>query len=663
MSIVKMKKVAVIGLDTMKEKLISDLMELGVVQITDQSQRLAEDEKWQGLGTMDGDDDRVASLDSEINRVTLALDTLARYSVEKSPLFFTRRAMKARDFAETMEGRKSIVADTDYILGLNESLHGLREQINKRNTDLSSITPWIGYDLPLDVEHTEFTEINLGVVPSTVDIGVLDQRIQEVSEAVALSEVNRDKDLIYLMVVTMKENQDDVLTVMKQHGYTPTPFKGFAGSANDNRNRIIREIKEKEEECKKIEDEISTLSRMRPGIECLHDELIMERDHVKIKSNLLKTKRTFNLEGWVPEHCEEAVNKVLEASECCYEYRDPDDEEEVPVMIQNNSFNSPFEAITEMYSLPDYHGVDPTKYFGIFYAIFFGMMLSDAGYGIVIAVACFIILKKFALEGMSYKMIKMFFYCGLATIFWGAMFGGWFGNFFQTAAKIMFNKDITISPIWFDPIADPTRLLIWSLIFGVVHLFVGMGIKAGMDIKRGHWLDAVFDVFSWYMIILGAAMWLAGGSISQALVTPGKYMTIAGALIVLLTGGRDRKGIGKVIGGLSSLYGVTGYISDILSYARLLALGLATGVIANVVNTLGSVAGGGLVGSIVLMVVFVVGHTFNMAINTLGAFVHSSRLQYIEFFGKFYEDGGEEFVPFRKNTKYVRLTSGTDEDK
>jgi len=658
-----MKKVAVIGLDTMKEKLISDLMELGVVQITDQSQRLAEDEKWQGLGTMDGDDDRVASLDSEINRVTLALDTLARYSVEKSPLFFTRRAMKARDFAETMEGRKSIVADTDYILGLNESLHGLREQINKRNTDLSSITPWIGYDLPLDVEHTEFTEINLGVVPSTVDIGVLDQRIQEVSEAVALSEVNRDKDLIYLMVVTMKENQDDVLTVMKQHGYTPTPFKGFAGSANDNRNRIIREIKEKEEECKKIEDEISTLSRMRPGIECLHDELIMERDHVKIKSNLLKTKRTFNLEGWVPEHCEEAVNKVLEASECCYEYRDPDDEEEVPVMIQNNSFNSPFEAITEMYSLPDYHGVDPTKYFGIFYAIFFGMMLSDAGYGIVIAVACFIILKKFALEGMSYKMIKMFFYCGLATIFWGAMFGGWFGNFFQTAAKIMFNKDITISPIWFDPIADPTRLLIWSLIFGVVHLFVGMGIKAGMDIKRGHWLDAVFDVFSWYMIILGAAMWLAGGSISQALVTPGKYMTIAGALIVLLTGGRDRKGIGKVIGGLSSLYGVTGYISDILSYARLLALGLATGVIANVVNTLGSVAGGGLVGSIVLMVVFVVGHTFNMAINTLGAFVHSSRLQYIEFFGKFYEDGGEEFVPFRKNTKYVRLTSGTDEDK
>ena len=184
-----------------------------------------------------------------------------------------------------------------------------------------------------------------------------------------------------------------------------------------------------------------------------------------------------------------------------------------------------------------------------------------------------------------------------------------------------------------------------------------------MLIKRGQWKDAVFDVFSWYLVILGAAMWLAGGSLSEALVKPGMYMAIAGALILLLTGGRDRKGVGKIIGGLSSLYDVTGYISDILSYSRLLALGLATGVIATVVNTMGSLMGGGVAGTIVLLVVFVIGHTFNLAINALGAFVHSSRLQYIEFFGKFYEDGGEEFEPFRKNTKYVRLTNESNGGK
>ena len=320
----------------------------------------------------------------------------------------------------------------------------------------------------------------------------------------------------------------------------------------------------------------------------------------------------------------------------------------------------PFEAITEMYSLPDYRGVDPTKYFALFYAMFFGIMLSDAGYGIVIAAACFILLRKFALEGMTYRMIKMFFYCGLSTVFWGALFGGWFGDFFQVAAKTVFHKEITINPIWFNPIDDPTRLLIWSLIFGVIHLFLGMGIKAGMLIKRGQWKDAVFDIFSWYMVITGGAMWLAGGSISQAIVKPGMYLAIVGAVILLLTGGRNNKGIGKVTGGLSALYSITSYISDILSYSRLLALGLATGVIATVVNTMGSLAGGGVFGTIVLLVVFVIGHTFNLAINALGAFVHSSRLQYIEFFGKFYEDGGDEFDPLRKNTKYIRITSDTD---
>ena len=264
---------------------------------------------------------------------------------------------------------------------------------------------------------------------------------------------------------------------------------------------------------------------------------------------------------------------------------------------------------------------------------------------------------------MTYRMIKMFMYCGVSTVFWGALFGGWFGDFFQVAAKTIFNKEITINPIWFNPIEDPTRLLIWSLVFGVIHLFLGMGIKAAMLIKRGQLIDAVCDIFSWYLVILGAAMWLAGGSLSAALVKPGMYMAIAGALILLLTGGRNNKGIGKVTGGLSALYNITSYISDILSYSRLLALGLATGVIATVVNTMGSLMGGGVAGTIVLLVVFVIGHTFNLAINALGAFVHSSRLQYIEFFGKFYEDGGEEFDPFRKNTKYVRLTSDLDGGK
>ena len=663
MSIIKMKKVAVIGLDTVKEKLISELMEAGVMQITDQGQRLTEEETWKDLGVKDGDDNKVTSLDAQINRVSLALETLEKYSTAKSPLFKTRRAMKKAEFTKTLEGREQIYGDIDYILGLNDQIHKLRELVNKKNADLSAINPWVIYDLPLEIDETRYTNINLGVVPSTVDVEKLTMRVSEGREAVELREIDRDRDLIYLVVITMKDDQEAVMTILKQYGYTPTPFKDFVGTAAVNRERIIKEIQETESRCSQVEKEISTLYKMKYGIECVYDQLVIERDREKVKGRLLKTKRTFNLEGWVPEPAMEVVDQMLTEYQCCFAYRDPEEGDEVPVLTQNNSVVYPFESITEMYSLPDYKGVDPTKYFAFFYAMFFGIMLSDAGYGIVIALACFIVLRKFALEGMTYKMIKMFFYCGLSTILWGALFGGWFGDFFQVAAKVIFGKEITIPALWFNPIDDPTRLLIWSLVFGVIHIFLGMAIKAGMLIKEGKWLDAVFDVFSWYLVILGAAMWLGGSSISEALVKPGMYMAIAGAAILLLTGGRNKKGFGKVIGGFSSLYDITSYLSDILSYARLLALGLATGVIAQVVNLMGSLAGGGIAGALILLFAFIIGHTFNLAINALGAFVHSSRLQYIEFFGKFYEDGGEEFDPFRKNTKYVRLTNDTDGGK
>ncbi len=662
MSIVKMKKAAVIGLDTEKESLIADLMDLGVMQITQREQTEAEEQTEASLPQLSSDVNEalLAALEQKINETSLALETLQKFSTEREPLFFTRRVMKRKDFVKHWENREKTYEDVAHILALSDRRHKLREQINKKQADLAALRPWLVYDLPLEERETANTRINLGMLPAAADVESLRQRVYDGREAVFLKEINRDKDLIYLAVVTMNENDEEVLNILKQHGYTPVPFEDFTGTAEENRRRIAEEITADEGENTRIEEEIAGLCPLRESIETIYDRLICERDREKVKEKLLNTKRAFMLEGWVPEPAMEAAEKALENHGCCYEFRDPKDGENVPVLTENSPLADPFEAITEMYSLPDYRGVDPTSFFAFFYAMFFGIMLSDAGYGIVIAIACFVVLKKYALEGMTYRMIKMFFYCGLSTVFWGALFGGWFGDFFQVAARVMFNKEITIPALWFNPIEDPTKLLIWSLIFGVIHLFLGMGIKAGMLIKRGQWKDAVFDIFSWYMVIGGAAMWLAGGSISQALVKPGMYIAILGAVILLLTGGRDKKGIGKVTGGLSSLYNITSYISDILSYSRLLALGLATGVIANVVNTMGSLKGSGLAGTIILLIVFVFGHTFNLAINALGAFVHSSRLQYIEFFGKFYEDGGDEFDPLRKNTKYVRVVDDTD---
>lgn len=657
-----MEKIAVIGLDDAEENLINKLMDLGMVEITDSAIELSEEEQTD-LVVRDGDDAKVVSMESYISRVDTSIELLDRYGKFKPPLFFTRKAMNKSDFKKVMERRAEISRNVDYLMGISEKLHDCRDFINKRNSELAALNPWEKYDLPIDLEETIYTNIDLGIVPATVDIEVVTKAIEEISEYAYLVELNRDKDMIYLVMISLKTDTDEIIGKLKQWGYTQVTSRDFRGTVHDNIQRIHSEIFETNKQVEKLQEKIAASEHMRFDIQCLQDQLIMERDHEKVKSRLLKTGRTFNLVGWIPSECKNRVEEVLDQAGCYYTYRNPKEGEEVPVLTHNTKFGTPFSVITEMYSLPDYRGFDPTDIFSIFYALFFGLMLSDAGYGLVMTVACFIILKKYDLEGFTKNMIKMFLYCGIATIFWGALFGGWFGDFIPTITRTASGHEIPVHPIWFNPVEDPTRLLIFSLIFGVIHLFIGMGINAYMLIKRGHLFDAICDIFSWYMIILGGGAWLAGNSISPEIVTPGKIVCIIGAAIVLLTGGREKKGIGKVTGGLGALYGVTGYISDILSYARLLALGLATGVIANVVNLLGSMMGTGLAGCVAMIIVGLIGHTFNMAINALGSFVHASRLQYIEFFGKFYEDGGEPFDPFHKNTKYIRLMNDCDGGK
>jgi len=673
-----MEKLAVIGLSNTKDKLIADLADLGVVEITErfipgadeikdpdapealESQASEIKKPQEVFDKVDGDPDFVSTIEGEMSRTDTALDTLKRYSKEKEPLFATKKVINGERLKDLLNRRAEIEGYISSILRLNYRLHMTDEKINKMSSDLASLKPWIVYDVPLDISETKFTNIELGVVPSTVNLDNIKEKFSELELPSDISVVNSDRELIYLAVVMMKEGTDNVLGILKQYGFTQLPFQGFEGRVSDNIEKITKQIDEQKDVRRELEDEVAGYGKMQQDIEFLSDYLTIERDRERIKSKMRVTKRTFNFEGWVPSHLKDGVERILDRYGCHYEYREPLEGEEVPVMIENSAAVTPFEAVTQMYSMPDYKGFDPTKWFAIFYAMFFGIMLSDAGYGLVITIATFVVLKKFELEGMTKKMVKMFMYCGIATVFWGAMFGGWFGDLIPVVADVLFGKKVEIKPIWFNPIDDPTRLLIWSLGFGVVHIFLGMAINAYMLIKRGHFWDAVFDVFSWYVLIIGAIMYGALGNSNPMLGKIGLYMAVIGAAVLLLTGGRKNKGFGKVTGGLGALYGITGYVSDILSYSRLLALGLATGVIASVVNTMGSLGGRGIVSFIVLIVVGIVGHSFNMAINILGAFVHSSRLQYIEFFGKFYEDGGEEFDPFRNETKYIRILKESD---
>lgn len=647
-----MEKMAVIGLDADRHSIIKGLMKLGATEITNYS---AEDIQKYGDINKDGDDELISRLEARINKTGVAIETLEKYSKEKEPLFITRKRVRSEDFYEKLGDEKAIRSDISRVMKLGNYLHKTLDKINKEKSDLLALKPWEQYDVDLDVHETKNVIVELGVIPATVDVDALINDISEISDLLFLKKVNSDRELHYVVYVSHKEAEEAGMDFLKKYGFSPIPFKEFEGTVTENIARISADIEIKEKKVKDLEESISALVDKKEGIQYLYDRRVIERDEERARQKILKTERTFMFEAWVPVPAKKKVVKLLDENKCHYDFREPKEDENVPVLVKNNSFITPFESIMDMYSLPDYRGIDATGFFWLSYAIFFGMMLSDAGYGMILAGACFIVLKKFDLEGMMYKMVKTFMWCGVSTIFWGLMFGGWFGDMISVVAKTFFNANISLPAIWFNPLDDPTRLLIWSLIFGVIHIFLGMGINAYMLIKRGKWLDAVFDIFSWYMLILGAIGFAVGDTISPTVTSIGKYVAIAGAVIILLTGGRAKKGIGKVTGGLGALYGVTGYISDILSYSRLLALGLATGVIASVVNTMGSMFGNGILGIVLMIVIGVVGHIFNMAINVLGAFVHSSRLQYIEFFGKFYEDGGEEFEPLERNTKYVRI--------
>lgn len=667
MSIIRMQKVAVLGLDADKKRLMSELMDLGVVELTDCSAMSGEDFRNINL-TQDAAPETVELFEKKVFDAAQALEVLEKYGEIKEPLFHTRRRVKKPQFKGIGESEEQTRAKIDKLLNLAEKIKNASDRINRMESDTAMLTPWKSFDLSLAERGTQTTDITLGVIPKTDfrSFSEVTEKLQSASaegenaEAMQycmIKQVSEDKDYMYAALVTGKEETKAVMMQLREIGFSELNLSAFAGTADENLKQLNKEKQEAEETLQKLKEEIKNLKAWKEPVEDYADYFTVEADKERSREKLLRTSETFLLEGWLPVRTKARVTQILDENNACYQFRDPEEGEEVPVLLENKSFFQPTEAITEMYSLPSYWGFDPTSIYSLFYIIFFGMMFSDAGYGLLLAIGCGVILKKFDLEGTTFKMIKLFFYCGISTTVWGVLFGGFFGDLIGVFSNTFLGKQIAFNAVWFNPLEDPMKLLIFSLILGVIHLFIGMGIQAFMQIKDGKFVDAVCDEGFWYLTILGLCAWLCGSAAfdSAVLSTAGMWMSIAGAIGLLIAGGRGRKGIGKIVGGFSNLYNITSWISDILSYARLLALGLATGVIAQVVNTMGSLFGGGIAGLILFLLIFAVGHAVNFAINLLGAFIHSARLQYVEFFGKFYVDGGEPFDPLRRKTKYIRV--------
>jgi len=645
-----MNKISLIGLESEKERILENLMKLGVVEITDSKEKMSSDD-WKELVDVDGDNESVSRLDAQIDRVSAIIDYLDKFDKRKKPLFSARRDISISDLNMVLQNQDKLWTVINEINQYDEMLSNLKAEKNKNSNLILSLKPWEALDIPLELTSTASSTVLIGVVPEMANTDKIKQDLDDTVPESYFEVLGKDKEQSYLLIVYLTSKEEDTMNVLKQYSFSKVTFKELSGTVQHNISQASENIENIDNEIEDIENKMASYVKYKDDLEVLHDHLAIERERKIVRSNFLKTNKVFMLEGWLPENSAEQVKAFLEkSSDCFIEIIKPKDDEEFPVLLANKAIPSSVESITNMYSVPNSKEIDPNAIMAPFFILFFGLMLGDGAYGAIMTILAGIILKAFKLEEGTKKFMKLMLYCGISTMFWGLLFGSWFGI-------------PNIPAVWFNPVEDPELLLSYSLLFGAIHIYVGLGVRAANFIKDKKYLDAVFDVLFWYILFTGFILFVlpyipkVDPEKVTSLVTLGKYLMVIGAVLLILTQGRDKKNIiAKLFGGVASLYDLVSFMSDVLSYSRLLALGLATSVIASIVNQMATMFGfNNILKIIAVVAILAFGHLFNFAINALGAYVHSCRLQYIEFFGKFYQGGGTAFEPFKAKTKYINL--------
>lgn len=666
MALVKMQRLQICALKTNRKQILEYLQLKEVFQLEENA---AEDEIFRRMDTTTAK----AKFMRNVQLADGAISILDTYAPEKTGLLDSlagRTPVERFRLREAVEGQRETMNVVNEIQSLAKEAADTKARILKLENRKEMLVPWMPLDISMTCRGTKTTAVLLGMLPSSLSVADVLQAFKEKEPEIPaeVQLVSRDKDQIYVCVICQKKRVTQAEETLRELGFVRSAGleKGIPAKQAEKIDKKIGELRKK---CEETEAKLASMGEKRAEISRVADYYRIREEKYDLLGKLMQSDKTFIMEGYIPKrNAEEIVNYLNGHFILSAEVTDLDPDEEAPVLFYNNAFSESVEGIVASFGLPGKKEFDPTTIMSFFYVFFFGLMLSDAGYGLLISIVCFALLKMYPhMETGMRKAIKMFGFCGLSTLFWGIMFGGYFGDLADTVSRVWFGHEITLPALWFVPLNDPVRLLLWCMIFGLIHLFTGMILKGYILVKDKAYGDFICDVVIWMIFLIGLLMLFVGSSLfssifdipveySPAISLLSKVLAIGGAVGVVLTAGRSSKNVGlRFALGLYGLYDITSWLSDILSYSRLLALGLATGVIAQVVNMMGSMAGNGIFGTIIFIIVFLFGTALNMVINIFGAYVHTNRLQYVEFFGKFYEGGGKAFEPFGTHTKYVKF--------
>ncbi|HHY77574.1 MAG TPA: V-type ATP synthase subunit I [Clostridiales bacterium] len=647
MAIVKMSSFSLFAFDSKRENLLHELQKFKYVHFQD----LDEDKSLidEGLQSVEVPESLV-EIEEEIIKVKYSIDLLSKYYVRDSGIKALMKGKESFSFDE-LENKASKI---DYhgvynkLKELDTNKEALNQEVIKLNTLADELSHWIKLDTPIkDLSLFEHSQIFLGIIPKK-----LKQKVQSEltdTELTYFEIISEDKDNLYVMVLTYKSEEEAVKDILRNNSFST--IKLIGEDTPENEIALINaRIKELEDRISEYEKEILALADNLPDFEIVFDYLMNKKLRIVSSQKFLRTERVNIIRGYIPtDMVSEFTEIVKRALDNIYylEIKDAGkDDPNVPILLKNSKFAQSFESLTNMYALPKYNEIDPTPFLAPFYLIFFGMMLADIAYGLALLIGTTVALKLFNLSDNQKNFMRFFNYLSYPTIVWGLIYGSFLGGIIPMPALI-------------DPATEYFNILIISIIFGIFHLYFGLGLKAYLSIKEGKYLDALYDVGFWYMALTGGIGFLLPMfiTIPDTIKNISLVVMIIGMMGIVATGGRESKTIaGKAVGGLYSLYGISSYVGDFVSYSRLMALGLSGGFIGGAINMIAEMLfDSGIIGIIAGAVVFIGGQFFNIFLSALGAYVHSIRLIFVEFFGKFYEGGGKPFNLFRSEAKYINL--------
>ena len=634
-----MKHLRLLGMESEREALLKAMQEMECVEISS----IDGSEEALKSGFAKPDDKALMSAQEASRAYRTALASLDRFAPEKKGMFRKRQGVsRAAFFSAESEENARTAAET-----INKDTRRLGEIESERTKNealRATLAPWLTVDVPLGGADGA-----LAVFFGTAGLNVTDDALKALADSLdgllTWQQASSDRSLRYLLVMCHRSVRERALSALRDLGFSTVSFRGMTGTARENDKALAENLAALEKERQEIKQRIAGLGGKREALLEASDRAAIALRREEAKSRLVGTDKVFLLEGWLPaDRCAE-IEKTLKPFTCAIETREPTEDEypQVPVQLKNNKLTRPLNMVTEMYSLPAYGTLDPNPLMAPFFILFYGIMMADMGYGLLMMIASVIISKKYRPKGTSGELFSLLGLCGISTFIMGALTGGFFGDFLTQLVAIVSPGTVFALPKLFDPLDDLTMILIGSMALGMVQIVTGMAISLIEKCKRKKFLDAFFEEITWWIVFIGIALLALG---------KGAAVLYVGCALVLLGPIVQGKGWGKLTGVFGSLYNhVTGYFGDILSYTRLMALMLAGSVIAQVFNMLAAMPGN----VIAFIIISMLGNAMNFGLNLLGCYVHDLRLQCLEFFNKFYVDGGKPFRPMTLDTEYVDL--------